>query len=253
MRTYVIGEAAACHDGEYYKALQLIGLAKAIDADAVKFQWCSSPQRLAVRRNAPEYVESYRLLNFPVEWFEPLKIEAAKFELDFLCTVYLPEDVAVVAPYVDKFKVSSFEAGDLDFRDAHLPYGKEIIVSAGMARRATWGNRVLHCVSAYPTPVEEINLSLLRYAEEFDGLSDHTQHPLTGAFAVCAGAEIIEFHFRLQQTSPGNPDYVVARDPLAAKQYVQNIRLAERMMGSGERKVQPSEEPNLKYRVNANG
>jgi N,N'-diacetyllegionaminate synthase len=250
-RTYVIAEAAACHDGDLYKAEQLADLAKSIDADAVKYQWCSSPQRLAVRRNAPEYVEAYRLLAFPPEWLGVLKARADALGLDFLCTVYLPEDVAVVAPYVDKFKVSSFEAGDREFLDAHIGYMKQIIVSAGMGQEIPVASRVLHCVSAYPAPVDEINLA--RMSRYCDGLSDNTQHPLTGAFAVCAGAEIIEFHFRLQQTSPSNPDYVVARDPLAAKQYVANIRLAERMMGSGERKVQPSEEPNLKYRVNANG
>jgi N,N'-diacetyllegionaminate synthase len=248
-RTYVIAEAAGTHDGYAERAMQLIDLAKAIDADAVKFQWCSSPQRLAVRRNAHEYVEAYRLLNFPVDWFHSLRARAKDQGLDFLCTVYLPEDVAVVAPFVDKFKVASFEAGDDDFIEAHSRYMKPIIVSAGMGQDPV-GSRVLHCVSAYPAPVDEMNLSRLAY---MDGLSDHSQHPLTGAFAVCAGADIIEFHFRLQQTSPGNPDFVVARDPLAAKQYVQNIRLAERMMGSGERKIQPSEESNLKYRVNANG
>jgi N,N'-diacetyllegionaminate synthase len=247
MRTYVIAEAAACHDGDLGKARQLVALAEAIGADAVKFQWTSSPHRLAVRRNAPEYVESYRLLAFPVEWLGTLRADAKARGLDFLCTVYLPEDVPVVAPLVDKFKVASFEAGDDEFQQSHLPYMKDIIVSCGMGQNPMWGTHVLHCVSAYPTPVDDINLA--RLADGYDGLSDHTRHPLTGAFAVCAGAEMIEFHFRLALTSPNNADFVVARDPLEAKQYVTNIRLAERFMGSGERRIQPSEEPMLKYKV----
>jgi N,N'-diacetyllegionaminate synthase len=248
MHTYVIAEAAACHDGDLSRARQLVALAQAIGADAVKFQWCSSPQRLAVRRNAPEYVEAYRLLNFPVEWLELLKGDAKARGMEFLCTVYLPEDVPVIAPYVDRFKVASFEAGDDEFQAAHLQYMKPIIVSAGMNQNPMWGTQVLHCVSAYPTPVDEINLEKMR-AMGFDGLSDHTRHPLTGAFAVAAGAEIIEFHFRLALTSPNNADFVVARDPLEAKTYVQNIRLAERFMGSKDAMIQPSEEPMLKYRV----
>jgi len=45
MPTFVIVEAAGCHDGQFQQALALVKLAATIGADAVKFQWTSSPDR----------------------------------------------------------------------------------------------------------------------------------------------------------------------------------------------------------------
>jgi sialic acid synthase SpsE len=252
MTTFVIAEVACTHDGDLYKALELIGIAKSIGADAVKFQWTSCPEGMAHRRHVSD-PEAYKLLAFPRDWFVALKRAADADGIEFMCTVYLPEDVSFVAPYVSRFKVSSFEANDTEFLGLHEDQGKEIIVSAGMNfdpeawYLANDDIKFLYCVSAYPTPISQINLS--RLWDGFDGLSDHTIHTMTGALAVAAGAQIIEFHMRLNGTNPDNPDYLVSRTPIMAEMYIKNIRLAERMLGDGVRRVQPCEEENLRYRV----
>ena len=274
-RTLVIGEAAACHDGSLYKAQKLVYAAKNAGCDAVKMQWLSSPERLAARRRAPEYLDAYRLLSFPRAWFPTLVAECELTGIEFMCTSYLPEDIAVVAPYVKRFKVSSFESRDAHFLALHAEYLKPLIVSAGMgaqvhtalnAYRQAQSNRqpvvhwedqpsldVLHCVSAYPCPDDQINLRVLTgprrlmYGYDFTGLSDHTKHPLTGALAVAAGAKIVEFHLRLDDTDPGNADYAVARTPAEAKEYIANIRQTERMMGDGNIRVMSAEAPMQRY------
>mgnify|MGYP001594674561 CR=1 FL=1 len=267
MRTFVVCEAAACHDGDFHKALRLVDLAKNIGADAVKFQWTSAPERLCERRRAPEYRAAYELLAFPERWHAELAEYCAMQGVEYLCTVYLPEDIAVIAPYVRRFKVASFEVQDEAFLAAHDPYRRHptlgaephplggtirpMILSLGLGGAACaeppWSYR-LHCVSAYPCPDEQINLARLRNGF-YDGLSDHTLHPWTGGLAVAAGARIIEFHVRLHDTDPANADFCVARDPLKAGQYVANIRQAERMLGSGQPGPMPAEAPMLCYRV----
>src|SRR5439155_13894564 len=249
MRTYVIAEAAATHDGRLDQAHALVELAASIGADAVKFQGCSDPSRRAEGRHIPGS-DLYRLLECPVEWHAKLASLAEVCRLDYLCTVYLPEDIAVVAPYVSRFKIASFEANDSAFLQAHEGYGKNIIISTGMDGGDVNLNldlTFLHCVSAYPAPIDELNLAVMR--DEMDGLSDHTRHPWTGALAVAAGAGVIEFHVRLWDTEESNPDYAVARTPEMAAEYVANIRTAEMMLGDGRRRVMPSEEPMLRYRV----
>lgn len=255
MHTFVIAEAAATHDGDFGKAIELVDLAAEIGANAVKFQFCSNPAKLAERRHAPEYLESYRLLNHPMWWHDELSARAFVNHIEYMTTVYLAEDIPAIAPFVQRFKVASFESEDKGFVLAHGGYAKEVILSLGMNSAGRgWLPRMkfLHCVSAYPTPVEEANLGVLRLPEhlrELDGFSDHTKHPLTGAFAVCAGAQIIEFHIRLGDTSPTNADYEVARTREEARVYIANIRLAEVMMGDGVKRIMPSEEKMLKYRV----
>ena len=86
---------------------------------------------------------------------------------------------------------------------------------------------------------------------ELSGLSDHTRNPLTGALAVAAGARYIETHFRLNDTDPACPDYAVSRTPDELYAYIRNIRQAEILMGEPVKRIQPSEEANLRYRVNS--
>ena len=272
-RTLVIAEVAGCHDGDLRKALRLVRLASDVGADAAKFQWVSSPERLARRRRAPEYLAAYRTISFPLHWFPVLAEFCAHAGVEFMCTAYLPEDVEVVAEYVRRFKVSSFEALDAHFVCLHASYRKPLIISAGMgadlqrtlsqyrAAAVAAGRtceledvHVLHCVSGYPCPPDQLNLAHLwrgwSGAVAFSGLSDHSRGTTSGALAVAAGARIIEFHTRLADTQQGNADFAVARPPKEAREYVQNIRLAERVVGSAAALgPQPSEAEMVRYRV----
>ena len=64
---------------------------------------------------------------------------------------------------------------------------------------------IMHCVSAYPTPVEEANLATIgELARRLDcviGLSDHTPDTTVATAAVALGAQIIEKHFCLARKS----------------------------------------------------
>jgi N,N'-diacetyllegionaminate synthase len=118
--------------------------------------------------------------------------------------------------------------------------------------RNRWGVSadLLHCVSSYPAPIDQINLAVLRQGW-CSGLSDHSRDLDMGMMAVCAGAKVVETHFRLYDCDPVNPDYPVAFDPGELAMYVGKIRKAERALGDGVKRVQPSEEWALPYRVNA--
>ena len=253
MSTFVIAEAAACHDGSLTAAFRLIDLAADIGASACKFQWCSNPARMAQRRHV-EDASAYNLLAFPVEWHGELARHCAERGVEYMCTVFLPEDLHVIAPHVKRFKISAFESQSDMLRHA-LCFDLPVIVSLGMGQDAQYfcGDdiRYLHCVSAYPAPVEQMNLARVRSkpARPIHGLSDHSRHPWTGALAVAAGASIVEFHLRLDTTWPNNPDFAVSRTPEEAADYVANIRLAELMLGTGDEGAQPCEEGNMKFRV----
>ena len=189
-------------------------------------------------------------------WHEILAQRCKEAELSYVCAVYLPEDIAGVAPHVWGFKVSSFENRDDDFLLAHAPYKKPVFISTGMMNHedvvvlarmgALHAWRLLHCVSAYPTPANQINLAALGLHY---GLSDHTKHPMTGALAVALGAQAIEFHFRLDGCNPVNEDYRVGRDPREAFKYVDDIRTAELMLGTGVKRIMGCEGGMLRYRA----
>lgn len=261
MAVYVIAEAGSCHDGDKKKALSLITVAAEAGADAVKFQYWSKPARMRERRHIEDPKAYVRERIYP-EWLSFLRNQAKQCGLDFMCTAYLPEDVEQIAAVVDKFKISSFESRDMEFIGLHYRYNKDIIISCGMnglkvdLRGLQRHVKYLHCVSSYPTPINEANLAVLhdRYVQDcierdFDGFSDHTLSLISGAVAVSLGSEIIEKHFRLDNTSSDCPDYPHSLTPSAFAIYVRNIREAEQLIGDGHRRVMPSEADNVKHLV----
>lgn len=270
MSVFVIAEAGSTHDGDLAKAERLVSVAAAAGCQAVKYQFWSDPDRLADRRRVPDfYRDIYRRYRMPVGWLYVLSELCQTQGIEFMATTYLPEDVATVAPFVTRFKVSSFEALDESFIVAHRPYRKQVIISAGMtdqyeALRLSYSYggvvqcAVLHCVSAYPAPLASLQLHHLRPHNDpdglddvptFAGLSDHSRHVLVGALAVAAGAEIIEAHLRLDDTDPENPDFATAFTPAEFADYVRNIRFAELAVGDGQKRQQPCEAPMAAYRV----
>ena len=260
----VIAEAASCHDGSLDKALRLIQVAKEVGAQLCKFQFWSSADRLAdLRRVGPEYREMYRRYAMPEAWLPILANAADAHGLEFLCTVYVADDLSRIAPYVTRFKVSSFEASDAEFLRAVMAYERPILVSTGMHSEhevehllsRMWGHAprvtLLQCTSAYPCPVGAANIRTLLDRQDLQlGFSDHTRSPLAGAVAVGAGASVIEFHLRLDETDPRNPDFAVSRSPEEARVYVEHIRQAEVLMGDGKKRIMPEEEPMLAYKRN---
>lgn len=267
MHTLVLAEPGSTHEGQPDRMLRLLDIAAAIGCDGMKWQWLSSAEALCVRRHAPAYLASYRLIEGRPDLLRWLAHETRIRGLRMACTAYLPEDLAVVAEHVDAVKLASFDAEPL--LEPALATGRPLLVSTGMADEMEFTGRaralqapdrrhgLLVCTSAYPCPVDEVNLAVIRRARPSDGarigLSDHTRHPWTGALAVGAGAEIIEFHLRLSDTDPANRDHGVARDPAEAAAYVAHVRLAERMCGDGIKRAQPSEAPMAAYRASGTG
>lgn len=281
MRTFVIADIGACHDGKSKDMFAAVQAAKDAGVDAIKFQWVSDPWRMAKRRGRAEadgYGEIYRkYLAWDLELMPRLAEHCKTYGIGFMCTAFLPEDVAVVAPYVQHFKIASFEAEDEAMYKAHvgLPNdGRKVIVSLGMGAKYPYYDVApyeapcdlprrelarLHCVSAYPAPVDSLGLYRLHpqwdndgdLLEPIDGFSDHSDPALTwtGALAVAAGAEIVEAHLRLDWTDTRNPDYGHAMTVREFDAYVRHIRFAESCLAIPAGPVK-AEEQMKQYKVN---
>jgi len=276
-RAYVIAEAGACGDGDFDKMLEQIKVAARARVDAVKFQWTSDANEMACRRRAVAdgYAGVYRkYLQWDASWHEKFSDACEQHGVDYLCTVYLADDLKTVSPFVRHFKVSSFESTDAAFLTACVEVvgDRRMLVSTGLCSDAdvafirstclmpvTFGQVYLsdesqlvlmQCTSAYPTSLADMNLGVIQH-EALTGYSDHTDPQLvfTGAFAVLAGARYVEAHMRLDETETTNPDAAHAMTGEQLEQYVASIRMAERALGSDEKVVLPCEQPMLRYKV----
>lgn len=272
----VIAEPGCTAEGDYATMVELLETAYRCGADIWKPQWTSDPARMCERRHiGPDhekrayYEQAYTWLAWPFAWHAEFRERCHKRGMQYACTVFLPEDIQIIARSVDYLKLSGFEHGDAAMRrlaievmtSEEIEYSSvrraHVIVSEPGTERTTeyrvWLEHdcrvpiVLHCVSAYPAPLEAMQLLVLDTA--YDGLSDHSRDTLTGAIATALGAQYIETHYRLRICRTNNPDYAVSFTPEELTIYIDNIRKAERMLGDGVKRVQACEHDMLQYRV----
>jgi len=93
---------------------------------------------------------------------------------------------------------------------------------------------ILHCVSSYPTPPDQVNLNKITSLKNAFGypvgFSDHTDGIVAAIGSVVLGSCFIEKHFTLDKNLPG-PDHHFSCDKKELEQLVDAIRIIEKNMG----------------------
>ena len=253
---YVIAECGVNHGGSVDTAYRLIEAARQAGADAVKFQWFKTDA--LVQRRGPQ-AEALRPLELSEGAMRALAGRCVDLDLPFLCSVFDLESAdAYLALDPPAVKIGSGELTDIGLI-RHVSYShKPMILSTGMATmrdvsqallRTRIGNTaLLHCVSAYPTPLEQVNLRAMDALRAFHcpvGFSDHSRFTWMPALAVARGACIIEKHLTLDRRLPG-PDHIASCTPDELRETVYRIRQATTILGSSEKRPQPCEAETMK-------
>jgi len=268
--TYVIAEVGINHNGSLDKALFLISKAVEAGADAVKFQTFKTEK--LVRRDEPKMQYQAKTARDSQKQFDMLKkVELDKKQhiklikccrergIDFISTPYDQESADLLLELkVDAIKIASTDTTNIPFLRYVAKFGLPIIYSTGASQMweivlAISGAfsgfpleklTILHCVSNYPAPLKELNLRCLKQLHQLFGcrigFSDHSSSLLTGAYAVCAGADVIEKHITFDNKAPG-PDHRASLETKEFLRYVRYIREADNVLGDGIKKIQASE------------
>jgi sialic acid synthase SpsE len=264
--TFVIAEIGVNHDGRLDRALELVEQASRAGANAVKLQIFSATTLMHPSSSFAEYQKQGTTSANPVEMLR--EFELSRDELNEvvaavhahgmlpLATPFSPEDVEVIESLnLPAIKIASPDLVNQLLLARAAGIGRPMLLSTGAATideieettawLCQWNVRfaLMHCVSSYPTPSSEAQLSWIRQLARFDvpvGYSDHTTDIIAGALSVAAGACIIEKHLTYDRTANG-PDHSASADPQQFAEYVRLIRNAEAMCGSGTKHVLPIE------------
>jgi len=211
-----IAEASSNHRQDLSRALEFVDAAARCGCDAVKFQLFRIEELFAPEILAKSAKHRARVKwELPVAHLEPLARRARERGIQFSCTPFYLEAVKELEPYVAFYKIASYELLWHGLLEACAATGKPVIISTGMAtmpeikaaittlKRAHCAEiTALHCVSAYPAPPEEANLSAIAAIRDAVGVpigwSDHTRSPAVIERAVHRwGAAAVEFHLDL--------------------------------------------------------
>ena len=258
---YVVAELSANHNQNFDDAIKLIHAAKNAGADAVKLQ-TYKPDTITINSDREEFrvgnwslwagktlYEIYSNNYTPWEWLPQLKKEADALGCTLFSTPFDATAVDVLENInVPAYKISSLEIVDIPLIEYVARKGKPVIISTGTASVSeieeavsavvNTGNHqiiLLKCTTAYPAPLDEINLRTIPdMSAKFNlpiGISDHSLGILVPIAAISLGACVVEKHLTLKR-NVDHPDSLYSLEPLEFKEMVTAIRNVEKSLGS---------------------
>lgn len=220
-----VAEVASNHHRNLQRCLQFVDVASNIGCSVVKFQLFKIEELFASeilqKSSAHRARKQWEL---PVSFLPEIAARCFEKKIKFSCTPFYLKAVAELFPYVDYYKIASYELLWKDLLRECARTGKPVVLSTGMAtineikeasdtilKAGCQDITLLHCVSDYPTPASECNLAAIETLRKTMhipqskiqiqiGWSDHSVNPGVIYRAVYHwGAEMVEFHLDLDE------------------------------------------------------
>lgn len=265
---YIIAEIGINHNGSLQIVKDLIKAASDSGVDAVKFQKrtpeiCVPEHQKGQMRDTPWGYISYLDYRYKVEFdqaaYEAIDAYCRSLGMDWLASSWdLPSLAFIDAFDPPAHKVPSALLTDHQLLRAMRETGKPVILSTGMSTMEEIHEAVdvvgldnliiCHSTSSYPCPPEELNLRMIQTLKDNFacpiGYSGHEVGLVQSAVAVAMGACLVERHITLDRAMWGS-DQAASVEPQGVRKLVKYIRVTEKSLGDGEKKVYQSEQSSL--------
>lgn len=254
---YIIAEVGQNHQGKIENALEYIRVFKNCGVDAVKFQirdnkYLFDDSAYNMQYNSDNaFAENYGPHREKLELSKTEMSECKKLcdelEIDFIATPFDEPSLEFLISLSPKaIKIASFDLGNLPFISLIAKSSLPIILSIGggkdihiretikIIEELNDDLAILHCVSKYPCPENELNLSnienlLSEFPKHTIGSSDHFNGISSGVVAFMLGARVFEKHVTLNRSWKGT-DHSFALEPEGMRKFVRDIKRASQML-----------------------
>ncbi|MBW6467367.1 MAG: N-acetylneuraminate synthase family protein [Brevefilum sp.] len=267
--TYIIAEIGINHNGSVEIAKELIKAASDAGVDAVKFQkrtpeLCVPEHQKSLMRDTPWGYISYLEYRYKVEFgqdaYQEIDDYCKALGIDWLASAWDIQSLAFIEAFdPPAHKIPSALLTDHTLLRAIKATGKPAILSTGMSTMDEIHKAVeildvdnlliCHTTSSYPCPPDELNLRMIQtLMDNFDcpiGYSGHEVGLVTSVIAVGLGACLVERHVTLDRAMWGS-DQAASVEPQGVRTLVKYIRVTEKALGDGQKKVYESEQSTLK-------
>lgn len=274
---FIIAEAGVNHGGDLDQALQMVEAASEAGIDAIKFQTYKA-SRIATRTSEAYWDTSLepaqnqfelfsRFDGFEPDDYRQLSEACQAHEIMFMTTPFDADCIEWLDDLLSIYKVASADITNFTLLKRIANTGKPIVLSTGAS---TIGEieealafvksngcpqvALLHCTLSYPTLAQDANVAAIShlqaaFPESPLGFSVHTVPEdsfaaISAAFVL--GARIIEKHFTLDKSLPGN-DHYHAFDPPDFIRLVTQLERLQTLMGPQRKSVLTSEEESRKH------
>lgn len=258
---WIIAEVGNNHQGSPELAERYIREFAAAGADAVKFQTRNNRHLFTanaydrVYNSENSFGQTYgahrEAVELPVTSLPRLKLVCDEVGVEFMSTPFDEPSVEILAEVgVKTFKIASFDIGNIPFIKQVSLVADRVVISTG---GGDWGAimascealaekgksvALLHCVSKYPCPVDELALGkipqLIEAFPQFTiGLSDHFNGILSGPVGYILGARVFEKHVTLDRSWKGT-DHAFSLEIDGFRRFCRDIRRVPDMTNSNQ-------------------
>lgn len=271
MSVFIIAEIGINHNGDISLAKKLIDVALFAGCDAVKFQkrnpeTCVPPQQRDVIRETPWGTMTYLEYRYKVEFGEKEYGEIDRYckekNMEWFASAWDLDSLTFLKKYnLEHGKIPSAMVTNISLLEAAAEERKYTFISTGMStmqeiekaieifRKHDCPFELLHCNSSYPMKNEEANLCCIAtLRDNFHcnvGYSGHETGLQISLAAVAMGATSLERHITLDRASYGS-DQAASLEPAGFIRLVRDVRIIEKALGDGVKRVYDSEIPVLR-------
>jgi sialic acid synthase SpsE len=275
MNTKVILEFGCNHQGEIERAKRMINDACALGIWAVKFQKRdieAIPDDIKIKPRSFEnsfgtnYYEHRKALEFNKNQLLELKRYANSKDIVFICSAFDEKSIYdLIDIGCEYIKLPSQLYSDFQLKTIlsknKKKYKYKIILSTGMHSweeivNNDWKECVdilMHCISVYPHQLKEMNLIIMQKlmniakGRKFEpGYSSHDFKGIGIPYAIYSGAKYIERHYTTDKNLKGSDHKTVSSDYAEMKNIIEEINLAESILGDEKRECSQKEKETRK-------
>ena len=267
--TFIIAELGTNHMGDMNIAKKIIDISVNAGCDAVKFQkkdieniytkefldsdlespWGTTQREMRLHRE------------FSYNDFKQINSYCKKKKIPWFVSCWDIKSQIQMRNFKTKYnKIASAMLVHKELLETVAKEKKYTFISTGMSSLKDIENAIkifkkhkcpfelMHCHSSYPMPIEEANLSLIPfYKKKFKCKVGYSGHEASATNisvpAVLLGATSIERHVTFDRTAYGH-DQSASLESRGLNQLVRDIRLLEKIMCNGKKKIWNSELPN---------
>ena len=260
---FAVAEIGINHNGDVNLAKKLVEAAVAAGCDAVKFQKRTigsvyTAEELSRRRESPFGLTNGDLkrgLELGYDEYAVIDRHCRRLGIPWFASCWDLRAVDFIEAFDPPcYKIASACLTDDDLLRYTRTKGRPVLLSTGMSSREQIDHAVevlgdealvlLHCTSAYPSDVKELNLKVISWlAERYHvpaGYSGHEVGLATTLAAVALGACLVERHLTLDRAMWGS-DQAASVEPQGFARLVRDIRAITHALGDGVKRVHESE------------
>jgi len=260
---FLVAEIGNNHEGSFKNAIKLIDKAAEAKVDAVKFQTYKTDFFLS-NDISEDRKSQLKFFELNYKDFARIANYAKKKGLIFFSTPLDLESANFLNKLQPLFKIASSDNNFMQLIDKTISFQKPLIISTGIinykeinklynyiiSKKFSSKLAFLHCVSAYPTEMTDLNLGSIQFLQSkfkdcFIGYSDHSIGIDACVYASLLGAKIIEKHFTLDHKFSKFKDHALSANPQELKEMVKKIRNVKKIIGFSSKKIGKQEKKNI--------